>query len=982
MSSTFGITNLFKYLINMKLIKLFLACVMFMSYSIVDAKNADVFGSIKDKSTNETLPGATLLILGTPYATITDIDGKFHIRNLKPGNYTLKVSFIGFQEKQIDLELKSGEQREINIEMEVDAISVDEVIVTAQLLGQKRAINQQLNADALVNIVSSDKIEELPDVNAAEAIGRLPGISVNRSGGEANKVTVRGLSPKLTNVSVNGVKIAPSSNSITSADRSVDLSTISSDVLSTIEVYKAPTADMDGDAIGGIVNLGVAKAPERGMLKIKTQGGYNSFVNQLSNYKGTVDYGHRFFDNKFGILTQINLERVNRTSQTVSNSYNTDYVDSDERWPLSNVKIQEDLRIIDRIGGSMTLDYDYRGGSVAAQMFYTQKNGETETNYQRINYGSEVRHYPRYTKSKFYTAQGILSGDQELGPITAEWTAAYSNTTNDNYFDVELYLQELSGSVGTGDHPYTVDDMIESRTYNYGQGHLSQYVVEPELTQQENITAALDLKHQLTIGNDLSITLKAGGKLSVDTRESTHEYMFNPSYYLQQEAYDQAIQLWSDAGHGNLLLNDNGNIAMANFYETGASTTIWDGAYELTPYVAPETIVKWHDAEKSTLYENMAEDFRKYDLTERVYAGYAMIKINYSDWFTLIPGVRYEHSDNEYHGHYSSIVQNTVGGTGIVESGEVIDTSSTQNYGVLLPSFHMKIKPNDWFDLRLSAVKTLARPDYTMIVPKTRVNTKEDLIWRGNPDLKHSEAWGYDATVSFYSNSFGLFSIGGFYKQFDNYFTRIDGYDISAQQAVELGFADKGYHIEENYENFDGSEVYGFEMDIQTNLSFLPSPFNGIIISANLTRLWSKTYVPKYEPVEIERVGRETYYTYDTTGYLYESVLPDQVELAGNVMLGYDYKDFSCRFSLVTQSASLKSLGTETLNVEKFKQYSDAYIRLDASASQKIGDHFKVMLNISNLTGESERSYTYDPKYWTKENKYGMSFDLGIQYKL
>lgn len=953
---------------------------MFLLISI-SAQNSELFGILRDQSTKETLPGATILIQGTSYATISDIEGKYRIRNIKNGQYNVIASYIGFKSQSSSILFADGEEKELNIELSIDAISIGEVEISAQLLGQKKAINQQLNADALVNVVSSDKIEELPDVNAAEAIGRLPGISVSRSGGEANKVTIRGLSPKLTNITVNGVRIAPTSNSVTSADRSVDLSTISSDLLSTIEVYKAPTADMDGDAIGGTVNLGVAKAPDRDLLKIKAQSGYNAFVDELSNYKGTIDYGKRFFDKQLGILAQGTYEKTNRTSQTISNSYNMDYVETDERWPLTSVRIQEDLRIINRIGGSLTLDYDYKTGSVAAQGFYTQKDGETKTNHERIYYGSEVRHYPRYTQSKLQTSQGILSGEQRLGPITANWTLAHSSTLNDNYYDVELYLQELGGSVGSNQTSYEVEDLINSRTYNYGKGHLAQYVVEPENSSHKNTTAALDLEHKFNWGDKISFLLKGGGKYSSDTRMSDHDYMYNPSYYLKQQAYNDAIQLWSEAGHGDLLINNDGLIAMENFYTPNSGTAIWQNTYELAPYITSDALKEWNKAEESTLYKNMAEDFRKYDLVEKVYAGYIMMKFKYSDWLTFIPGLRYEQSDNNYNGYYSSIVQNTVGGTGVVESGEVMDTSSTQNYGVYLPSFHLKIKPTNWFDLRLSAVKTLARPDYTMVVPKTRVNTKEDLIWRGNPNLKHAEAWGYDATASFFSNSLGLFSIGVFYKQFDNYFARIDGYDISATEAMALGFAEKGYHIEENYQNFDGSEVYGFEIDLQTNLSFLPAPYNGIVVGANLTRLWSKTYVPKYDPVSVERVGRTYVYTYDTTGYMYESVLPDQVEIAGNLMLGYDQGGFSCRVSLVAQSASLRSLGTETLNVDKFKNYSDSYVRLDASLSQKFGKHLKIMLNLANLTGESELRYRYDPMYWTQENRYGMSFDLGAEYK-
>ncbi len=151
----------------------------------------------------------------------------------------------------------------------------EEVVVTAQARGQLAAINQQLSSNTIKNVVSADRIQDVPDVNAAESVARLPGISLIRSGGEGQKVAIRGLSPKYNVTMVNGVRMQSTDRD----DRSVDLNMIAPNILSGIEVTKALTADMDADAVGGTVNLRIGKAAEGLKGNFSVQGGYGSVAN-------------------------------------------------------------------------------------------------------------------------------------------------------------------------------------------------------------------------------------------------------------------------------------------------------------------------------------------------------------------------------------------------------------------------------------------------------------------------------------------------------------------------------------------------------------------------------------------------------------------------------------------------------------------------------------------------------------------------------
>ena len=158
------------------------------------AQTAIITGKVFDNASRSSLPGANVFLKSAlSTGTVTDIDGIFILNAVEAGEKTVVVSFLGYQSKEQTITGVDGESYELEFFLEPAALLGKEVVVTAQLLGQSKAINQQLNSEAIVNIVSSDKIQELPDVNAAEAIARLPGVAINRSGGEGQKVVIRGI---------------------------------------------------------------------------------------------------------------------------------------------------------------------------------------------------------------------------------------------------------------------------------------------------------------------------------------------------------------------------------------------------------------------------------------------------------------------------------------------------------------------------------------------------------------------------------------------------------------------------------------------------------------------------------------------------------------------------------------------------------------------------------------------------------------------
>ena len=231
------------------------ALISILLFSIIYAQNFSITGYVKDAKNGNLLVGANVFIVGTSLGASARADGQYKINNVKPGTYSVKASYIGYVTTEDSVTITD---KDINLDFNLNYTTIEgkEVNVTAQAKGQMDAINRQLNARSIVNIISSDRIQELPDANAAESVARVPGVSIKREGGEGNKVVIRGLSPKYNAITVEGTRL-PSTDP---DDRSTDLSMISQYVLDGIEVTKAGTPDQDADVLGGTVNFKLKRA--------------------------------------------------------------------------------------------------------------------------------------------------------------------------------------------------------------------------------------------------------------------------------------------------------------------------------------------------------------------------------------------------------------------------------------------------------------------------------------------------------------------------------------------------------------------------------------------------------------------------------------------------------------------------------------------------------------------------------------------------
>src|SRR5690606_14678312 len=153
--------------------------------SVLAQGSGRVTGTVVDAASGDPLPGANIVVGGTSIGAATDVDGRYTISNAPAGTRTLVVTYIGYDRVEREVEIPAGGTLTADFQLDWEGVVGEEIIITAQAQGQVSAINQQLSSRTITNIVSADRIQELPDVNAAESVGRLPGVAIQRSGGEA-----------------------------------------------------------------------------------------------------------------------------------------------------------------------------------------------------------------------------------------------------------------------------------------------------------------------------------------------------------------------------------------------------------------------------------------------------------------------------------------------------------------------------------------------------------------------------------------------------------------------------------------------------------------------------------------------------------------------------------------------------------------------------------------------------------------------------
>jgi hypothetical protein len=219
----------------------------------------DVEGVISNASLERPISGVVVAIEGTGRTATTDEEGRFRINNLAGGNYVMRVVQPGYDIYQIEIVVPEEGVVRVDGEVKLTELGEDQITVIGARASRLLALERKRSLPVIADVVSADSIGKLPDYNTAEALQRLPGISVETDQGEPRYVIVRGIDPNLNQVTIDGNIVgAPEAEG-----RRVALDTIPSDLVAAIEVIKAVTPDYDANAVGGSINIVTPTAFDR-----------------------------------------------------------------------------------------------------------------------------------------------------------------------------------------------------------------------------------------------------------------------------------------------------------------------------------------------------------------------------------------------------------------------------------------------------------------------------------------------------------------------------------------------------------------------------------------------------------------------------------------------------------------------------------------------------------------------------------------------
>lgn len=786
---------------RLRIVAVMVASVL-VSHAILSAAQPDtgnVSGRVLDSRSGTPLPGAVVGIDGSLWQTVSDRDGRFQLAGIPAGDYVVVAAFLGRPTTRLQLTVRRGETIALEVQLTPLVVIEERVTVSASPIGHgaARALNQQMTAPSIMNVVSADQMGQFPDANAAEAAQRIPGVAIEREKGEGRYVMIRGTEPRLSSILINGERIPSPENDL----RQVALDVVPTDLLDAIEVSKALTADMDADAIGGAVNLVTKRAPAQARTLATLAGGYNENQNDWGQGLVSIAAGRRFRGARLGLVGTGSYQDTDRGRDSFEPTYTG--------GALEELQVRHYVTDRARTGLSGGLDYQFSANDQAFLRATYSELSDRElrrlTSYLVPSGAIERRLSDRV---ETLTVGNVQIGAHHLFDTGIQLdyrvSAAYAEEREPNRLDTTFAQPDVRFAPNVS--PGAIDpDNIQANPLNEDITlfTLEEQLVEHNLATDRDVVGAVDLRFPLAGRRNVAGTLKSGAK-----------------YRARRKTGDNNLTAFDPAGEVRLLDTRDPR------FDVG---TIVDDRYLLGPHVDPKTARMLHARNMSDGTIRQEENLADFDATERTVAAYGMADLAVGARMTLVPGIRVETTRIDYTGFDLRVDEETLTTPGQVRRAR----EETK----VFPGLHWRYAVTPSSNLRVAATRSMARPDYADLVPFQLTLTQDNEIRRGNPDLRSTTSWNYDLMIEHYFDSVGVLSAGVFYKDLTDYIFSFTTRERRGDTLFDV--------IEPR--NSDAASVRGFEVAIQNQLRTLPAPFDGLGLYANYTFTDSATVLPGRE---------------------------------------------------------------------------------------------------------------------------------------
>lgn len=776
-----------------------------------------IVGRVIDGGTGQGMAEAQISIVGTTIVALSGVDGRFSIASVPAGTVTVLVRRIGYAGKTVTgILLTAGQTVEQDVTLQSATVTLAATTVTASI--EKGSVNTALDAQrtskGVVNSVTAEQIAKSPDGNAAQAVQRVSGVTV-----QDNKfVFVRGLGERYTTSSLNGARV-PSPEP---EKRVVPLDMFPAGLVQSITTIKTFTPDQQGDFAGALVDIKTREFPARRAATLNIGSGYEAGATGSSLLAARTSGGEALgmVNGKrdlppllatAGNLVNLNLSQgdKNRLVGAFRDSWTPTVKNGS---PLLNGSVSlggnQSMPFGRRLGylfsGTVSSNTDLKSDQVRALADRGTVKGSTveidkftgETAQQSILWGgltnlstmigssSRISFNGMYNRTADNTARvetGTFSNDATFDKITrmqyVERSVHSLQLSGDHQFGARHHFEWAGTASGVRRYEPDKSEFIQVlekdtpssagvyRWFNGGSGGAVRTF--SDLTEKSNEGSA---KYALSLGPDGSQTVVTVGGLYRSTGRDADNRAYNIS--------------------GSNLTNAIRELPAEQLFD-GRYTQPNSAVFNIAPLSQGGT----------------------YSAHDTLIAGFAMAEVPVGSRLRIVGGARYE-SDRV-----------RVDATSTLGSPVV----TAKKWNDVLPSLALNYKLSETQQLRVSGSRTLARPEYRELSPIIARDVVGGDDIAGNPDLQRTNVTNADVRWEWYPNAGEVLSLGAFSKNFTNPIERVYRASSSARQIV--------------YVNADKAEDYGIELEMRKQLDFLAQSLSPLSVFSNVTVMHSQVHL-------------------------------------------------------------------------------------------------------------------------------------------
>ena len=851
-----------------------------------------------------------------------------------------------------------------------DAANSNEIVVSARL--EKTARDEQAAAINLVNIQSAEAIAKYPDVNAAEALGRISGVAVSIDTGEGRYVNIRGLDGNLNGSTFGGTTLLNTQPGLTyfnSTGRAVEFDTIPIGAIDRIVVTKTGLPDHDAEGLGGTIELsprtalghdkffvegtiGSGYEPERktGILneEVVLGGGFGANADggkllhvvltqyQHNDARGFDDIEAGYADSSGLIGTNVRTENKAFTSLELRR-----YRYHRKRWSYSaevDITPNPDHRIFARFNLTGYTELVNRQRLIINGLDGSQGTIAVDPNNPNgfIVTGASARNTLRDDKNSARNLIAQLGGEHHFGAVKFDWTASYVRATFSNPKDIN----SIFSGPGEGNNPNqtgftaTYDNIANP---NFPIAKVAGFnLADPSLFTLKSVSNRTEYDKDQAysfLGNlSMPVGLVANDEFKVGTKLS-----------FRRKSSQAGTASFKAAGQPlNQLLGD------------GPFTAYYQGLYNIG-YAANASALETAFGSKVAIAPLSVGD-TVFDDAEDIYAGYAQYSAKIGK-LGVLAGVRVEHTKSSIGGLLTSTDRNGVTTTGF--------TKIPSSYTNVFPTVQLRYDFSGKLVGRATYSTGISRPGFNQTILNGAIDSSGGpsgtvgVVTGGNPTLKPTTGQNFDLSLEYYLPNSGIISIGLFDKEFSNFIIQSNFVGPFSANGVS------GNYTFFSFQNVPNAYARGVELAYVDKFSGLPSPFDGLGVDLNAAYVDSAIQLhPGF--------GKQP--------------LPGTFKYTGNGALFFEKGHVNLRLSLQYESKVLFAVGsiagTTGYPGISNDSYQDKRVTLDFAGSYDVTRNVKFYLSVKNLTDAPLRFYEGTPDRPIQREFYGQTYEAGIKFKL